>query len=43
MTEPVKTVDARFSDPGAALVFSVKPTKILAFATGVFSQTRYQF
>ena len=30
-------------DGGTALVFSVKPTKILAFAKGVFSQTRYQF
>jgi general stress protein 26 len=28
---------------GAALVFSVTPTKILAFAKGTFSQTRHQF
>ena len=28
---------------GAALVFSVTPTKILAFAKGTFSQTRYRF
>ena len=28
---------------GMALVFEVKPTKILAFAKGTFSHTRYQF
>ncbi|WP_126631908.1 pyridoxamine 5'-phosphate oxidase family protein [Dictyobacter alpinus] len=28
---------------GMALVFSVKPTKILAFGKGKFSHTRYQF
>jgi hypothetical protein len=28
---------------GAALVFSVKPTKILAFAKGKFSHTRHRF
>jgi general stress protein 26 len=28
---------------GAALVFSVKPTKILAFARGKFSHTRHRF
>ena len=28
---------------GTALVFSVAPTKILAFGKGTFSQTRYQF
>ena len=28
---------------GAALVFSVLPTKILAFAKGNFSHTRHQF
>jgi len=28
---------------GAALVFSVTPTKILAFAKGTFSQTRHRF
>jgi nitroimidazol reductase NimA-like FMN-containing flavoprotein (pyridoxamine 5'-phosphate oxidase superfamily) len=28
---------------GAALVFSVKPTKILAFAKGTFTHTRYRF
>jgi hypothetical protein len=28
---------------GAALVLSVTPTKILAFAKGNFSQTRYRF
>jgi hypothetical protein len=27
----------------SALVFSVKPTKILAFGKGRFSQTRHQF
>ena len=27
----------------AILVFSVKPTKVLAFAKGTFSQTRYRF
>jgi hypothetical protein len=30
-------------DGGAALVFSVTPTKILAFAKGRFSHTRYLF
>lgn len=30
-------------DGGAALVFSVRPSKILAFAKGTFSQTRYEF
>ena len=30
-------------DGGAALVFSVAPTRILAFAKGAFSQTRHQF
>jgi general stress protein 26 len=29
--------------PGAALVFSVTPTKILAFAKGSFSHTRHTF
>jgi hypothetical protein len=28
---------------GAALVFSVTPTKILAFVKGTFGQTRHQF
>src|SRR5262245_41807621 len=28
---------------GAAIVFSVKPAKVLAFGKGTFSQTRYQF
>ena len=28
---------------GAVLVFSVTPTKILSFAKGTFSVTRYQF
>ena len=28
---------------GTALVFSVTPTKILAFAKGNFSQTRHRF
>ena len=28
---------------GAALVFSVKPSKVFAFAKGTFSQTRHQF
>lgn len=28
---------------GAALVFSVTPTKILAFAKGTFGQTRHLF
>jgi general stress protein 26 len=31
------------SGGGMALVFSVRPTKILAFAKGNFSHTRYQF
>lgn len=30
-------------DGGMALVYSVTPTKILAFAKGTFSHTRYQF
>jgi general stress protein 26 len=30
-------------DHGAALVFSVSPTKILAFAKGTFGQTRHRF
>jgi general stress protein 26 len=30
-------------DGGDALVFSVRPTKILAFAKGNFSHTRYRF
>ena len=30
-------------ESGAALVFSVMPTKILAFAKGTFSQTRHLF
>lgn len=30
-------------DGGAALVFSVTPTKILAFGKGAFSHTSYQF
>ena len=33
--------DGAFSGP--ALVFSVKPAKVLAFAKGGFSQTRYTF
>ncbi|MEO6890712.1 MAG: hypothetical protein ABI456_14980 [Ktedonobacteraceae bacterium] len=28
---------------GTALVFSVTPTRILAFAKGTFSHTRHQF
>lgn len=37
--------DGAFFDPdqGPALVFSVKPTKILAFAEGNFSHTRHRF
>jgi nitroimidazol reductase NimA-like FMN-containing flavoprotein (pyridoxamine 5'-phosphate oxidase superfamily) len=30
-------------DGGRALVFSVQPTKVLAFAKGTFSQTRHRF
>ena len=30
-------------DAGAALVFSVTPTKVLAFAKGTFGQTRHRF
>jgi len=30
-------------DSGTALVFSVKPTQIFAFAKGTFGQTRYRF
>jgi general stress protein 26 len=32
-----------YKDGGTALVFSVKPVKILAFGKGTFSQTRHQF
>jgi nitroimidazol reductase NimA-like FMN-containing flavoprotein (pyridoxamine 5'-phosphate oxidase superfamily) len=37
--------DGCFHDPpaGEALVFSVRPTKILAFAKGTFGATRYRF
>ena len=37
--------DGAFRDPGsgAALVFSVTPTKVLAFAKGNFSHTRHKF
>jgi general stress protein 26 len=37
--------DGAFSDPAGrvGLVFGVKPTKILAFGKGPFSQTRYRF
>jgi hypothetical protein len=41
MNEPVTNIDPRYG--GMALVFEVKPTKILAFAKGTFSHTRYQF
>jgi len=30
-------------DGGAAIVFEVAPVKVLAFAKGVFAQTRYRF
>jgi nitroimidazol reductase NimA-like FMN-containing flavoprotein (pyridoxamine 5'-phosphate oxidase superfamily) len=30
-------------DPGQALVFSVRPAKVLAFGKGTFSQTRHRF
>jgi general stress protein 26 len=33
----------RHEHGGAAVVFSVTPTKVLAFGKGTFSQTRYQF
>jgi general stress protein 26 len=33
----------RHGDGGAALVFAVAPTKVLAFAKGRFAQTRYRF
>ena len=32
-----------YEDEGVALVFEAKPTKVLAFARGTFSQTRYRF
>ena len=37
--------DGRFEHPGggAALVFEVRPAKVLAFAKGRFGQTRYRF
>ena len=30
-------------DPGVALVFAVRPAKVLAFAKGEFAQTRFRF
>ena len=30
-------------DGGDAIVFEVAPVKVLAFAKGVFAQTRYRF
>ena len=33
----------RHADGGAAVVFEVSPTKVLAFAKGRFAQTRYRF
>jgi general stress protein 26 len=33
----------RHEGGGTALVFSVRPSKVFAFAKGTFSQTRYQF
>ncbi|MGK5113183.1 pyridoxamine 5'-phosphate oxidase family protein [Geodermatophilus sp. CPCC 205506] len=33
----------RHEDGGAAIVFEVAPTKVLAFAKGRFAQTRYRF
>ena len=38
-------VDGAFhhADGGAAVVFEVAPTKVLAFAKGRFAQTRYRF
>ena len=41
-----EVLDESFRDeggPGAALVFSVTPTKVLAFAKGTFGQTRHRF
>jgi hypothetical protein len=37
--------DGSFQNPsgGTALVFSVTPTKVFAFAKGHFSHTRHQF
>ena len=37
--------DAMFHEPGGgeAIVFEVAPVKVLAFAKGVFAQTRYRF
>jgi len=37
--------DGRFEHPGdgSALVFEVRPAKVLAFAKGRFGQTRYRF
>ena len=37
--------DGRFEHPGGgrALVFEVRPAKVLAFAKGRFGQTRYRF
>ena len=39
-----QTSNGRFRHAvGEALVFSVRPTKVLAFGKGVFSQTRHRF
>src|SRR5437899_3022100 len=39
-----EVVDGAFVNEGhAALVFAVRPTKVIAFAKGNFAQTRYRF
>ena len=54
MRQPVTELDARFNEvheggfrheanADAILVFSVRPTKVLAFAKGTFGQTRHRF
>ena len=51
MNQPDITLDQRFSGLGAtpaggkgeALVFEVRPAKVLAFAKGRFGQTRHSF
>lgn len=39
----VRSGSFHHKDGGEVLVFSVKPTRILAFAKGTFSHTRHQF
>ena len=38
-----EAADGGASEPGEALVFSVAPTKVLAFGKGTFTHTRHRF